>query len=112
LYNGRITNQYQDVINAKVGAEFRTGILSFRGGVGYLADPYRSNTTGNLNRGNLQFSGGLGVKNESFYVDLAGVFTNYDTAYTPYTLKNTADYTSAIINNKAVNVMVTVGFYL
>ena len=111
-YNGRIKTAYQDVINLKTGAEFRTGIMSFRGGVGYFADPYRSNTTGTLNRGNLQFSGGIGIKTEGFYVDLAVVNTNYDSAYTPYTLKNTADYASAKITNSMTNVMVSVGFYL
>ncbi|AQG79339.1 hypothetical protein [Spirosoma montaniterrae] len=105
-----VQNTYQNVINFRGGAEFRFNVLRVRGGVAYLADPYRTGFD-NIDRSRLLFSGGLGVRNERFFADVSGTFSTFTTATTPYTLPNSADYGSAVINNNATNLMLSVGTF-
>jgi hypothetical protein len=109
--NKRYINQdYKNVVNLKLGAEMRAGNVHFRGGVNYLADPYKIKYD-NIDRSRLAYSGGVGYKSNSFYVDLTGAYTTYKSAFTPYTLNNSADYASAKINSKATNFTMSFGTY-
>ncbi len=105
-----VKSTYQDVINFRVGAEFRTGILRLRGGVGYLPDPYKQKLD-NIDRTKLLVSGGLGVRNERFFADLSGTFYALKTAFTPYTLPNSRDYASAQTTTTNSNVVLSVGAF-
>lgn len=109
--NKRYINQdYKNVVNLKVGAELRTGNIHFRGGVAYLADPYKVKYD-NIDRSRLVLSGGAGYKSNSFYLDLTGSYSANKSAFTPYTLKNDADYASAKIDSKNTNLSFTFGTY-
>ncbi len=105
-----VQNTYQNVMNFRGGAEFRFNMLRVRGGVAYLADPYRPGFD-NIDRSRLLLSGGLGVRNERFFADISGTFNTFTTVTTPYTLPNTADFGSAIIDNRATNLMLSVGTF-
>lgn len=109
--NSRYINQdYKNVVNLKVGAEMRAGNVNFRGGVAYLADPYKIKYD-NINRDRINLSGGVGYKSNSFYLDLTGSYSAYQSAFTPYTLSNPADYASAKIDSKNTNLSFTFGTY-
>ncbi len=109
--NTRYINQdYKNIVNLKLGGELRAGNVHFRGGVAYLADPYKVKYD-NIDRSRLAYSGGIGYKSNSFYMDLTGSYSTYKLAFTPYTLNNTADYASAKIDTKNSNFGFTFGTY-
>jgi len=97
-YNTQISKNFQTALNMKVGAEFRvTSSLTVRGGAGLYGSGF-SGTYDNINRNQFQLSGGLGYRSSAYYVDLAVVQRTSKDAYTPYALKNAADYASAALN--------------
>jgi hypothetical protein len=109
--NSKFINQdYKNVVNLKVGGEIRAGAVNLRAGVAYMADPYKIKYD-NINRDRLAISTGLGYKTNSFYVDLAGSYTTYKSAFNPYTLNNPADYASAKLDIKNTNLSFTLGTY-
>ena len=59
----------------------------------------------------LQFSGGIGYRSNQFYVDLTGYQRTGKDAFTPYTLKNTADYSSATLTLTQSQFLVSAGVY-
>ena len=65
----------------------------------------------NGDRNTLMYSGGLGVRNDRFFADLAGVFYTTKTSYTPYYLNNSSDYASAALTNKTANFTLSVGAF-
>lgn len=105
-----VQNTYQNVVNFRAGAEFRAGQFRIRGGAAYLPDPYVRRLD-NINRTRLLVSGGLGVRNERFFADISGTYNTFKSAFTPYTLPNTADYGSAQITNNNANVTLSVGTF-
>ncbi len=105
-----VQNTYQNVINFRAGAEFRAGLLRIRGGAAYLPDPYLRQLD-NIDRSKLLVSGGLGVRNDRFFADVSGTYNTFKSAYTPYTLPNTANYGSAQIDNKRTTVTLSVGTF-
>jgi hypothetical protein len=110
-YNGRIKNNYQNAINLKLGGEYRSGALNFRAGVAQYGDPYKSSYDG-IDRSQLVLSGGIGVRNETFYFDAALTHSAANSAYTPYVIqRSTSDYTSAKLNNSNTNLILSVGVF-
>ena len=105
-----INADYKNIVNLKVGAEMRSGNVHFRGGVALLADPYKVKYD-NIDRSRLAYSGGIGYKSNSFYLDVTGSYSAYKSAYTPYTLSNAADFASAKIDTKNTNLSFTFGTY-
>lgn len=114
LQNGAYTNDvkraYRNVVNLKVGGEYRIQNLALRAGFSYYPDQYKQ-TFDNLDRSRSIFSGGLGYRTDKFYVDVAALYGTSASAYSPYVLNNTADYASAKINNTTTQVILSVGTY-
>ena len=106
-----IQQQFQSVINFKIGGEFRYNVLRLRGGFAYQADPYKPSPANNLDRTRLNFSLGGGVRLPNYYVDLATTYSQYKSANTPYTLPNSSNYASALIRNQLTNVVLTFGTF-
>ncbi|MBC7922713.1 MAG: hypothetical protein H7Z75_16665 [Ferruginibacter sp.] len=106
-----IQQQFQSVINFKVGGEFRYNILRLRGGFAYQADPYKPSPANNLDHTRLNFSLGGGVRLPNYYIDLATTYSRYKSANTPYTLPDNSSYASALIRNQFTNVVVTFGTF-
>ncbi|WP_439582850.1 hypothetical protein [Dyadobacter bucti] len=104
-----IQDTYRNVVNVRVGGEYRVSAFRGRLGFGYLADPYLNND--GLNRQKLLFSAGVGVRKNRFFADLSGTLMIYKSAYTPYFLNNAQDYSSVEISNKPVNVVLSVGTF-
>jgi hypothetical protein len=105
-----VQGTYQNIVNLRVGAEIRAGLLRFRGGVAYLPDPYKEKLN-DIDRSKLLISGGLGVRTDRFFVDASGSYNTSKSALTPYTLPNASDYASAQISSKLTNITLTVGVF-
>lgn len=109
-----VQQYYQSVVNFRVGAEVRAGIVRVRGGAAYLPSPYRPTFDAlakNGDRNTLLFSGGLGIRNDRFFADLSGVVFGTQTAYTPYTVSNPQDYATARLKSTATNLTLSIGTF-
>ena len=110
-YNSQTKKNFQAGINIKAGTEIRlTPSFSLRGGVASFGNSY-SATFDSIDRTMLQFSGGVGYRSNQFYVDLTGYQRTGKDAFTPYTLKNTADYSSASLSLTQSQFLVSAGVY-
>jgi hypothetical protein len=79
--NQAISNSYRGAHNIRVGTEWRYNIFSFRAGVRYETSPYDNN----INDGSLLgFSGGLGLRQGPFFMDLAYAYTGKTEDYYLY----------------------------
>ncbi len=95
--NVSITNGYKNVINLRGGAEARLDIFRVRVGYAYYADPYVNSSYG---RAQNYFTGGLGIRTKTFFVDLAGVYLDTKDQYQPYSLASVASPVVNITNNR------------
>ncbi|MES2520462.1 MAG: hypothetical protein V4585_20250, partial [Bacteroidota bacterium] len=104
---------YNNVLNLKVGGEYRMGNVSLRGGVNYLQNPYSTNfdRSNTIDRSQMIFSAGLGYRTNEFYIDLTGMYGSTQQSYTPYRLASSTDYASAKIDNSYVKGLVSFGVF-
>jgi len=81
--NSSIRNSYTGSHQIRVGTEWRYNIFSFRAGGKYFTSPYQDQ---NLNDGSrFGFSGGIGLKEGWFFMDLAYAYSNMKDKYYFYT---------------------------
>jgi len=85
--NEQISNGYRNVVNVRAGVEGRFDIFRARLGYARYANPYSG--TSSVARTQNYFTGGLGLRTKSFFVDAAGVYLAYKDQYSPYTLAST-----------------------
>jgi hypothetical protein len=110
-YNGQIARNFEGALNIKVGSEIRISpSLSVRGGAALFGGGY-SASYDTIDRNALQFSGGIGYRKSNFYLDLTAIQRTQKDAYTPYTLKNTADFSSATLDITTTQFMLGGGIY-
>ena len=90
--NQQIKNTYKGTSNFRIGAEgLLTKFFMARAGFGYYGNPYRDN----INDGQrIDISGGLGLRTQYFFVDVALVHSIYQTQFQPYTIDYTYVYSS------------------
>ncbi len=102
--NSEISNEFQNAINAKIGAEYLLKKFRLRAGYGLFGNPFDSDESG---RNVLSF--GAGFRGKSVYLDLAFSTNTSDEAYTPY---NTfVDEQQLVINDiRANNFLLTFGY--
>lgn len=106
-YNTQISKNFQTDLNVKLGAEFRvSSAWTVRGGAGMYGSGI-SRTFDSIDRNQFQVSGGVGYRSAAYYVDAAFVQRTWKDAYTPYTLKNATDYSSAALT--LTNTQITIG---
>jgi hypothetical protein len=108
--NAYITQNFDKAVNLRFGAEARLDVFRVRVGFAHYGSPYNKATV-NPNYTDLAqnyYTAGLGVRTGSFFVDLAGVYTRYNTYYSPYLLNN---YTEPVIQvkNSRFNTTLTAG---
>ena len=106
--NDKIASLYQSVINMRIGGEFRYNNFRFRGGFGYLPEPFKTEQN-NVSRAVQNFSGGVGFRGEKFYADIAATFSTGDNSYRPYRV-NTASSPLVTYNQTNTNFILTLGF--
>ena len=98
--NNAIASTFRNTVNLKAGAEARLSIFRVRAGYARYASPYVG--TSSFNRDQNYFTGGLGVRTKSFFVDVAGVYLKYQDRYSPYDL---ASGSGSATNGVAPNVL-------
>lgn len=95
--NQSIAAYYQNAFNFKVGLEGRFNIFRARLGYAYYGSPYAyTNYDGAQN----YFSGGVGVRTKSFFLDLTEQYLPGKGQYTPYNLVAGNNPVSNITNNR------------
>lgn len=75
-----LTGWYRNVVNPKLGAEFRFRTLRARAGVAYFMDPYEGKLV-DMVEDRVSFSGGLGYRGNRFFTDLSMVYGTQKSAY-------------------------------
>lgn len=80
--NLAIRNLYTSTINYRLGGEAILSNFRFRAGYSYLGDPYL-NSSG-LDQSSSLLSGGVGIRLNSFSLDLSFVNQNFNTLYRSY----------------------------
>ena len=109
--NNSIKNSYQSASNIRVGGELKLHTIAFRLGYAYYGSPYKDS---NLDASRSYYSGGIGYRNQGFYIDLSFVYgttTNYNQPYTM--LDNTMGYVTpnaAKIDSKSYTGLATFGW--
>jgi hypothetical protein len=110
-YNSQIARNFEGALNIKVGSEIRISpSLSVRGGAALFGGGYAASYD-TIDRNALQFSGGIGYRKSNFYLDLTAIQRTQKDAYTPYTLKNAADFSSATLDITTTQFMLGGGIY-
>jgi len=107
-----IDEMYRSVINYRMGGEFRTGNFRFRLGYNYLSNPL--NDTEELNRSKSTYSGGFGYRKKKFFIDMAVLYTTYNSLRIPYVIyedQGIGTTPIADINNNSVRLVITGGFF-
>ncbi|MDB5241979.1 MAG: hypothetical protein JWP57_2604 [Spirosoma sp.] len=108
-----IQRTYKNAVNMRVGGEFRAGLFRARAGVAYQPSAYKENLDGltAADRQRLLYTGGIGIRNQRFFADIAGVVTSFKSAYTPYTLNDPRDYGSGLLSNRTTNLTLSIGVF-
>ncbi|MFA0961402.1 OmpP1/FadL family transporter [Roseivirga sp. BDSF3-8] len=98
----------QNALNIRAGGEVRLDPFRIRLGYAHYGDPTEG--VDDLDRSRTEFSGGVGFRAETFYVDFALTQTNYNSAITPYPLPETLSNNFATFENKRLTASITAGF--
>lgn len=104
--NTDITKEYTSVMNYRLGAEYRYKTLRVRAGYRFMPDPYRTSI---INRSVTSFSGGLGVKMQTFFIDFAATRSTTRDRRVPYTAPDKT-LPVALLDVKSMNYILTLGF--
>ncbi len=110
--NELIREVYTQNVNLKTGAEMRLGSIYFRGGLGYYGSPFEKDEE-NVDAFKFSYSGGIGVRSDEMFFDIAFQYTNYDERTFLYTTNDeNGVYRDNPVNfdNKNMRIMTTVGF--
>jgi hypothetical protein len=110
--NAYIQQNYAKAVNLRFGGEARLDIFRVRLGYARYGSPYTASSVLNQAANNLAqnyYTGGLGLRTGSFFMDVAGVYTRYNTYYSPYTLDNASEPVVQVKNDRFTTT-VTAGF--
>ena len=102
--NDEIRNVYKSTFNLKTGAEVRLNTIYLRGGFGYYGSPYKSSEI-NKDAYQLNYSGGIGIRSDNFFIDVAYSYTTHSEKYALYPNSGFANLDMA--NQR---VLATIGF--
>ncbi|MBR9919666.1 MAG: hypothetical protein GYB31_02440 [Bacteroidetes bacterium] len=80
LINQQIEDNYTSALNVRLGGELAINILRLRLGYGLLGSPYANDSFSN----GRSLSGGIGIRERNFFMDLAYHNTQYGETYVPY----------------------------
>lgn len=105
--NNDISKNARIINNLKFGAELRFGPVSIRGGAAFYQSPYNYYADGFTDY-RVSYSGGLGLKNENFYIDMAVVNTTIP-SYRFIYADNTGSALHSTSKTNSTNLILTVG---
>lgn len=106
VVNADISDQYQQVMNLRLGSELGYKMWRFRGGIALDASPYvngsaESSTTVGL---------GVGIKQRTFSFDLAFQALSAEESYSPYRLIDESQNPVVNVESSISNLSATFGF--
>ncbi len=104
IENNRIDSLFSDSWTLGIGGEYKlTDIFNVRAGFGFETSPYSSRSDV------LRYSGGVGWRWKSFYLDLAYLYEDYEEDYRPYqsSIFPTTDLSQSNNNHR---IDLTIGF--
>jgi len=107
--NSNITDYYKGTGILRAGAEIKLGIFALRGGYGRYSSPYKEEyKPAGGDRSMTTFSFGGGIREKSYYLDLA--YTGYNSSEfdLPYALEG-KNVEGATFDNTGYNVILTFG---
>lgn len=102
--NQEIRDRFQNVVNYKVGGEYRFDIFRLRAGYAIYGNPNKN--ADEVDTSKEAISGGFGVKTKDFSIDLAVVNSSNNSFYSPFGYGDSG----AITSIKNTTALVTVGF--
>lgn len=104
--NEGIRNNFKNVMNYRMGAEFRKDIFRLRAGFNYQANPLISTLA---NYRIITYSAGAGIRLKTFYADLAVLRNSDNSRYSPYVFSDGTG--PAVELSRAITtIMTTIGF--
>lgn len=84
--NADVQRLYQNTVNLRFGAEGRFDVFRVRAGYAHYGDPYQADT--NNERAQNFYTAGLGLRQDNFFLDAAGVYSTFGQSYSPYHVYN------------------------
>lgn len=104
--NREVRDSYKGAINFRVGAEYKIDAINLRAGYGVNGSAYKADNDGIYDT--KIYSGGIGYRINSYYIDLAYQKVEGSNNFSPYTLSNK---TEPVANTKSTkdNVFLTLG---
>lgn len=107
--NNQIGIDFQNAINAKIGAEFLIKKFRLRAGFGLYGNPFDSEGSESSGAGRNVISLGAGYRGKNVYLDLAFSTNSSEEAYTPY--DTFIDEQQLVISDiRANNLLLTFGY--
>ncbi|BDD11031.1 hemin receptor [Fulvitalea axinellae] len=122
--NDQIDDTYQTAVNYRIGGEYRLNIFRFRAGYAHQGNPIKKEAS-DFDYSRSQVTFGAGVRDKTWYVDLAIISDKYKTLHSPYSIQNetitfpgvgsrdiyTTDTPFAFSDHSDLNFKVTAGFF-
>jgi hypothetical protein len=119
--NASVRQLFGPSYNLRMGGEVRLDVFRFRAGYsrfGSILKPdyqayvdYPSGSTVNFNGGRNVYTGGIGIKQESYYLDLAFAHENTTERKLFYTVQDPTAYSPELVNKLTTNLfLMTIGF--
>jgi len=103
--NQKMSNIYKLTSTIRAGAEIVLKPVYFRGGFAFYGSPYKNDIPG-VNTYNLMYTGGIGIRSEKVFFDIAGVWRTDELKYQLYE----EDAYGAVISGLRTNFIATLGF--
>ncbi len=119
--NAAIRQDYTSAINVRVGGEFRYDIFRLRLGAALLGsglteplteyvDDQDFETVRSIDNRRLILTGGAGIRQRNFFVDVSLVNLQQEDKLTPYTLSNPDAFQPTLVQNRRLfNIMASIG---
>ncbi|AII51823.1 OmpP1/FadL family transporter [Hymenobacter sp. APR13] len=104
--NTAIKGLYQSAVNVRVGGELRLDAFRLRAGYARYGDAYRQS---DFDRTQNYYTGGAGIRQNNFFLDVAGVYGTSKRFYSPYTL-STNNTPVVSVDASRFTTTVTAGF--
>lgn len=104
--NQVIKEEYKGAFNFRIGGELKFNTIMGRLGFAYYSSPYKDAA---LKASHMLLSGGLGYRNQGFFIDLTYIHNITKDINFPYRLEDRA-YSYATIKQQQGNIVATVGW--
>lgn len=106
--NQTIKNIYKPTLNYRFGGELRNENFRLRAGYAFYGDPVRSSVD-NIDLSRQFFTGGIGLKFPTYFIDLSTVYSLQEEGNTRYAFTDNSEPTT-VSTFSNIRIMVTLGY--